>query len=143
MIPATRTQGDLPEVHTCGPVTLARGETPHAQSLDSTSETRTVNALPKMLKGSVHAQWVKCGKPACHCSRGELHGPYFYLFHRENERLRKTYVKRSELPWVLSSVLTHRLQRRRAKDAWRLLRATREFLRDVESSIPEEVSRSD
>ena len=46
--------------------------------------------LPKILRGSVHAQWVTCGKPGCRCSRGHLHGPYLYLFWRERGRLRKS-----------------------------------------------------
>lgn len=28
---------------------------------------------------SVIAKWQKCGKPACRCSEGMLHGPYFWL----------------------------------------------------------------
>lgn len=37
--------------------------------------------------GYITSQMVKCGKDRCKCSRGELHGPYFYyrywkLYHR-------------------------------------------------------------
>ena len=46
--------------------------------------------------GAVCAQYVRCGKAGCKCSRGELHGPYYYRFTREGGRLRKSYVKKSE-----------------------------------------------
>jgi hypothetical protein len=35
---------------------------------------------PEMtLRGSLISQGRRCGKPACHCAEGELHGPYTYL----------------------------------------------------------------
>lgn len=46
-------------------------------------------------EGAICAQYVKCGKPGCKCSRGELHGPYYYQFTREGRRLRKTYVRKA------------------------------------------------
>lgn len=48
--------------------------------------------------GAICPQMVKCGKPNCKCARGELHGPYFYRFMRDQYgRLRKQYVRRSEV----------------------------------------------
>jgi hypothetical protein len=60
------------------------------------------NSLPKTPPGAVCAQMVRCGKPACKCARGELHGPYFYRFVWENGRQRKIYVKKSELIQTLA-----------------------------------------
>jgi hypothetical protein len=31
------------------------------------------------LRGSLHNQRRRCGKPGCRCADGELHGPYVYL----------------------------------------------------------------
>jgi len=50
--------------------------------------------------GGLHAQFVRCGKRNCRCYRGELHGPYHYLFWREAGRLRKVYVKRGDVAEV-------------------------------------------
>jgi hypothetical protein len=48
--------------------------------------------------GAICQQMVKCGKPNCKCVRGELHGPYFYRFTRDQcGRLHKRYVRRSEV----------------------------------------------
>jgi hypothetical protein len=56
--------------------------------------------LPKTLPGVVCQQWVRCGRPACRCARGSLHGPYFYRFWREGGRLRKAYVRRPDVEQV-------------------------------------------
>ena len=53
--------------------------------------------LPKLLPGTVCQQWVRCGHPGCRCASGRLHGPYFYRFWRDGGRLRKQYVRRSDV----------------------------------------------
>jgi hypothetical protein len=66
--------------------------------------------LPKMgtLPGTIHEQKVRCGKPNCKCTRGEPHRAY-YRFRRGPEgRLRKAYVRLSELE-----------ETRAACEAWR------------------------
>jgi hypothetical protein len=60
----------------------------HAKAAPS---TKTAQPLPKV--GALCAQWVRCGTPGCRCARGELHGPYYYRFWREEGRLRKRYVR--------------------------------------------------
>lgn len=68
-------------------------------------QTKTENQLPKTatpaeLPGTVHAQYVRCGKPTCRCASGDsadLHGPYHYRFWRERGTLRKAYVRRDEI----------------------------------------------
>lgn len=57
-------------------------------------------ALPKMEIGTVHAQWLRCGRPGCRCAAGRLHGPYFYRFWRESGRLRKQYVPKDRVAEV-------------------------------------------
>ncbi len=43
-------------------------------------------------KGAICGQWKRCGRPNCRCARGELHGPYYYRFYREDGRLKKQYL---------------------------------------------------
>ena len=38
---------------------------------------------------------IKCGKKGCRCTRGELHGPYWYAYYRENGRMRCEYMGKS------------------------------------------------
>ena len=66
--------------------------------------TKPADPLPKTapaaLPGTVHAQYVRCGKPTCRCASGDSadgHGPYHYRFWREDGRLRKAYVRQGEL----------------------------------------------
>ncbi len=35
---------------------------------------------------------TRCGKKGCRCAAGELHGPYWYAYYRENGRMRCEYV---------------------------------------------------
>jgi hypothetical protein len=55
---------------------------------------------PALLKGDVIMQFVRCGKSNCHCSTGELHGPYYYRVWRDGEKIRKQYVRSEDVPAV-------------------------------------------
>lgn len=46
---------------------------------------------------------IKCGKKSCRCARGELHGPYWYAYYRENGRMRCEYIGKN-LPVLVSLV---------------------------------------
>ncbi len=37
-------------------------------------------------------EWVRCGKPKCKCASGELHGPYWYAYQRQEGKLKSWYV---------------------------------------------------
>ena len=41
---------------------------------------------------------VKCGKHGCKCSKGQLHGPYWYLYQRKGGKLIKKYVGKRKPP---------------------------------------------
>jgi hypothetical protein len=58
-------------------------------------QTNLPDLLPKLLahaNGSVHEQWVRCGRPSCRCANGARHGPYHYVFFRTNGQLKKHYL---------------------------------------------------
>ena len=68
--------------------------------------------LPKIypLPGSLQPELKRCGKPICRCTRGELHGPYWYRRWREGGRQRRAYVKVADLEQVWAAMdLWHRL----------------------------------
>jgi len=59
------------------------------------------------LPGSVSEQFIRCGKPGCHCRRGQLHGPYFYRIWRDapqaggkKGKVNKVYVKAADVAGV-------------------------------------------
>lgn len=50
------------------------------------------------MRGSLVAEWKRCGKPTCRCARGQLHGPYYYRRWRDSTgRQRKEYVPRARV----------------------------------------------
>ena len=96
--------------------------------------TECVETLPKTPAVCIH--WVRCGKTGCQCAQGELHGPYYYLFWRENGRLRKRYIRIDSVADVVTACAARRDQElwRRSlveadQKAWRTLVTT---LREVE-----------
>jgi hypothetical protein len=94
--------------------------------------TTNAESLPKGLPGTVCRQWVRCGDRTCHCALGELHGPYYCRLWRENGKLRKKYVKLSEVETVRKQCATRqrlRLQLHQGLTDWRKLRDT---VREVE-----------
>jgi Family of unknown function (DUF6788) len=80
---------------------------------------------------------VRCGKAACHCQRGELHGPYDFLYWRDHQgRQRRRYVRQAEVAAVTQIVTQRqaadRETRRQAADAVADLRQLRRWLRELE-----------
>jgi hypothetical protein len=88
--------------------------------------------LPKTLPGVVCPQWVRCGQPNCHCATGALHGPYFYRMWRQGGRLRKQYVKPSELDEVRAQCDARRQFRRELRAWWQEWRQLVSFIRETE-----------
>jgi hypothetical protein len=75
---------------------------------------------------SLQPEWKRCGNAGCHCSRGHLHGPYWYRRWREDGRQRKQYVPRDRVVDELALVD----ERRRARlSPW----ATRQMLAELRS----------
>jgi hypothetical protein len=79
-------------------------------------EKKSADSLPKILdmadyNGSLQQQWVRCGKATCKCSRGQLHGPYFYLFMSMSDGLWKAYVRRKDVPIVRAVIAERQRQR--------------------------------
>jgi hypothetical protein len=99
-------------------------------------KTETQKMLPKTMPGTVHAQFIRCGKPNCKCVRGELHGAYYYHFVRVGGRLQKRYLKTWEVEAVKSACLTRQDQRKREikinQEMWSRLRTLREELRSLQ-----------
>ena len=96
----------------------------------SQGTSETPEPLPKMLPGVVCAQRVRCGKPNCRCARGPGHLA-FYRFWREGGRLRKCYVRRTDLASVRASCEACQRERRELAEAWRQWRKLVTVVREV------------
>ena len=97
-------------------------------------KTGTAKTLPKIMKGSVHTQFVRCGKANCKCARGHLHGPYYYHFVRVSGELTKRYLKADEVEGVQVACLARQQaeseQRARDRTFWASFRAFRAKVRE-------------
>src|SRR5262245_41250446 len=61
------------------------------------------------LPGTLLAEYVRCGKPACGCmSGGSRHGPYFRRFWREGGRTRSVYVPLAQVAQVDAACARYR-----------------------------------
>lgn len=98
---------------------------------------KTEKMLPKTMTGTVHEQYVRCGKPNCKCSRGELHGAYYYHFVRVGGRLTKRYLKATEVEAVRSAVHARQIEeknwRKENDELWRKLRLMRSQLQEMKN----------
>lgn len=98
-------------------------------------KTKSENSLPKILSGTVHEQFIRCGKSNCKCAGNELHGPYFYYFVRIEGKLKKRYLKPSEVEKVRSGCWARQEEKRREiknkNKTWKLLRKIRKNLRAI------------
>lgn len=48
----------------------------------------------KMLSGSVVKKYKACGKAGCKCTRGELHGPFYYLTFKKDKKTKMIFIRR-------------------------------------------------
>ena len=101
--------------------------------LELAMETNTLESLPKMLPGSVHVQWVRCGKKACRCQDGHRHGPYYYWYSREGDRVRKRYLKPGQVDEVRARCEARQEYHRTLDESRRLAQAIRARLRDLKT----------
>ena len=110
-----------------------RAGRPHLGS-NPRPDAETPQALPK--RGSIHRQRVRCGHAACHCAAGELHGPYPYLFWRENGKLRKRYLRLEVVDNVRAALNSarydHAHRRQEAASSLDLARDLSATVREVE-----------
>lgn len=42
------------------------------------------------------SEYVRCGKPGCHCAAGTPHGPYWYRYEKRSGKLHKEYVGKGD-----------------------------------------------
>lgn len=65
-----------------------------ASSIMATATRREVLETRNMGDRLYQLERIRCGKVGCKCAgeHGELHGPYWYAYWREDEKLKSRYV---------------------------------------------------
>lgn len=104
-------------------------------------QKKSEKVAPKIhpLPGGIASCRVKCGRANCKCTKGELHGPYYYWRIQYNGKRRKKYIKPSEFSAYQKGIQEHRRQQaeirainEEAKANWRVLR---EHLRNLDKLL--------
>ena len=100
------------------------------------------------LPGSVHAQYVRCGKPGCRCARGERHGPYWRRYWREGGATRSAYVRLDAADAVMADVerwqevhWSKRRFKRWLRDYSSMMDTVIDYLEGLHDKVLEEVVR--
>ena len=78
-------------------------------------EMLRVYSRKKMLYGSVIKKYKACGKGGCKCTRGALHGPFYYLTYKEGKKTKMIFIKKNL--WEVAIKLNNNYRK------WRKLRA--------------------
>ncbi len=91
--------------------------------------------LPKIrpLPGSLQPELKTCGKSACRCARGLLHGPYWSLRWREGGRQHRRYVRPADLEQVRASLTEWRCLHPPARSMRDQLAELRRLLRQFDA----------
>lgn len=100
-----------------------------------------LETLPKTASVTLHEQWVRCGKPGCRCRAGELHGPYYYLFWRDEGRQRKRYVRQSDVAALRDELEGLARERRRRRELECIFRTRWRDLRDQLREVEQWMTR--
>ena len=110
---------------------MARRSHPRAPKV--ARQVRAWARLLPMMAGSLVEQYVTCGKPRCRCTRGQKHGPLYYLYWKEQGRSRSLYVPREKVSELRRQIQNYRrfqtelrsLLRRQLRDWQRTVREER------------------
>jgi hypothetical protein len=72
----------------------ALGELIQAREAAAANQHREVVESQSTAKAVYQLERVRCGKAGCKCAgeNGELHGPYWYAYWRDDGKLRSTYI---------------------------------------------------
>jgi hypothetical protein len=74
----------------------------------------TMSKLPTDQHITYQLQYRKCGKPTCGtCKSGVGHGPYWYAYWREGQKLRSGYIGKTQ-PEAVSAMMAQRAEERLA-----------------------------
>jgi len=49
----------------------------------------------RLLYGSVVKKYKACGKGGCKCTKGFLHGPFYYLTYKEDKKTKMIFIKKN------------------------------------------------
>ncbi len=85
-----------------------------------------------MLAGGVRERWTTCGKHGCHCSRGDLHGPYYSRRWAQDGQRYEEYVPRDQVDDVRAQCEARRQHEHQVVAARKECRELTRMLKELE-----------
>jgi len=62
----------------------------------------------EMVYGSIYSAYKKCGNKNCRCTKGELHGPFYYLSRKEDGVTKLTFIRKADEDRITSQAENYR-----------------------------------
>ncbi len=100
-------------------------------------EKKSVEISPKIqpVRGSLMAQYKRCGRVNCRCAKGFKHGPFFYhVWYVQGIRY-KSYVKKADFDRIQAGIEAFRAQRREQQQADAELRTMLQEIKEASRNI--------
>ena len=100
-------------------------------------EIKPAEISPKIqpIRGSLMAQYKRCGRFNCRCARGFKHGPFFYhVWYVQGIRY-KSYVKKGDFDRINAGIEAFRVQRHEQQQADTELRTMLREIREASQSV--------
>jgi hypothetical protein len=101
--------------------------------------SRELSPKIQPIRGSLMAQYKRCGRANCRCASGSKHGPFFYHVWYAQGTRHKSYVKKADLVRISAGIEAYRTQRREqrqsAEEMKSLAREIREANRNVRAIL--------
>lgn len=88
----------------------------------------------KMLSGSVVKKYKACGKAGCKCTRGELHGPFYYLTFKVDKKTRMIFIRRHLWESAIKLNANYRKWRKSRADISKINRKILTLLDEIEKA---------
>lgn len=86
-----------------------------------------------MVEGSLITHYKPCGNKRCRCTRGELHGPYWYLSTKQENRTRFQYVQKRSLRRVSQLADRYKIFQRNMQEIRAINRQIDELFKQIRS----------
>jgi len=102
--------------------------------------SKVLNTKP-FIAAQVYQRYKKCGNPNCRCAKGELHGPYVWLYQKKKGQkvISTTVVKGKTVEAELMAMQYTRLMKLR-QEIREIDQEINETLNEIESQLEIEVT---
>jgi hypothetical protein len=106
-------------------------------------ENKLLNAFSykRLIAGTPVEKYKKCNKGNCRCTRGELHGPTYYISRKEDHKTKMIYIRQSLWPEVREKVYRYKKWRQARARMVQINQEILSLIDQMEKAITVEVKK--